>query len=112
MGTNGRETGDDVVRELRETWDELERLYPAEPSSPEEWTALVGEGRRREKRRLWRELLLFWAFGVLILAFMFLLANGRSGWFWVAQALMAGIGITLLVSEMRRERRRESVFHE
>lgn len=112
MGTTGRESEDHLVPELRSAWNELERLYPAEPSSLEEWTALVGEGRRRKKRRLWRELLLFWAFGILILAFMFLLASGQSDLFWVVQALMACIGILLLVSEMRRERRKERAFHE
>jgi len=115
MTRPGRETEDEIKLALKQAWDELEAAYPIAPAQPETWNALVRERRKAARRKLWRELIIFWAVALPVVTGLLLLGRGLSGIpvaFWAFQVLSAGIGIPLLISEIRGVRRKEPDAYE
>ncbi|TVX95459.1 YxlC family protein [Cohnella terricola] len=115
MTRSGRETEDEINLALKQAWDDLEAVYPVAPARPEVWNTLVRERRKTVRRKLWRELILFWAVALPVVTGLMLLGRGLSGIpvaFWAFQVLSAGIGIPVLFSEIRGARRKEPDAYE
>jgi len=104
-----------INQALKQTWDDLETAYPITPAQPEVWKALVRERRKKARRKLWRDLIVLWSVALPVIMGMMLLGRGFSELsviFWAVQALFAGIGIVVLLSEIRERRNKEPTAYE
>jgi len=113
----GRENEDKIKQALKQKWDDLETAYPITPARPEVWRALVRERRKNARRKLWRDLIVFWSVALPVITGMLLLLLGRgfselSVIFWAFQALSSGVGILVLLSEIRKKRNKEPNAYE
>jgi len=100
--TRGGNGDDGLEAALKEAWDEIDGSYPAEPASPEQWIVFVKDSKALAKKRLWRELALFWAIAAALLSGLLVLSLELPAWFWYAQCAVAVAGIALLVGEFRQ----------
>jgi len=110
-----RENEEKLEQALKQAWDDLEAAYPITPAHPEVWNVLVREQRKNVRRKLWRDLLVLWSVALPFIAGMMLLGRGFSGFFvvfWSFQVLSAGIGILVLLSEIRKRRNKEPTAYE
>ncbi|MFC4304222.1 YxlC family protein [Cohnella boryungensis] len=112
MKPTGRKIDDKLVEELKETWNAMEATFGASPAPQEDWVSFVSERKALAKRRLWRELILFWAIAIPLLAAMLLLGSGLPAWFWIGQGLFAIAGILLFFRELRDDRDEGGAEHE
>ncbi|WP_256761244.1 YxlC family protein [Cohnella sp. WQ 127256] len=101
MNPTDHENDNRLVMELQQTWEKLEGTYTVSPATLDVWESLVQEQRRHLKRRLWREVILFWVVAVPLIVGFILLASGLSTWFWILQGLFVIAGIPLLIVELR-----------
>ncbi|WP_372636518.1 YxlC family protein [Cohnella sp.] len=115
MTRPGRENEDKIKQALKQAWDDLETAYPIAPAQPEVWSALVRERRKNARRKLWRDLIVLWSVALPVITGMLLLGRDFSELsviFWKFQALSSGIGILVLLSEIRKKRNKEPTAYE
>ncbi|MFC5406897.1 YxlC family protein [Cohnella soli] len=106
MTTPDRESDEKLAADLHETWNRLDEAFPSSPAPIETWEAFVRERRGIARRKLWRELLLFWSVAVPAIAGVVLLATGFTAGFWALQGMALLFGSSLIVGEIRSMRKR------
>ncbi|WP_239618445.1 DUF5345 family protein [Cohnella mopanensis] len=90
-----------LITDLRQDWEVLEKTYSVTPAPLDVWESLVHRQRQVTRRRLWRDLLLFWSVAVPLVSGVLFLGSGISAWFWLLQGISVIVGIPLAINEFK-----------
>ncbi|BBI35259.1 YxlC family protein [Cohnella abietis] len=112
MKPSDKDVDDSLISELKQTWDQLDNAYSVTPVPLHDWETFITERRQIIKRKLWRDLALFWLAAIPIVVGIVMLGYGLSLWFWLLEGLFLIAGVPLLISEIRSARRKEEEAYE
>lgn len=112
MKPTNHDQDNELFSELQRDWEKLDRTYPATPASLDVWESLVQSQRRINRRRLWRDLLLFWLVAVPFVSGFIFLGSGMSVWFWLLQGVSVIVGIPLAINEFKSSWRKGASTYE
>ncbi|WP_141502729.1 YxlC family protein [Paenibacillus luteus] len=89
---------------LKDAMTQFDAVHAPKVPSLQQFEALVDDHKQEMKKRLWKELLLFWLIACFILGLMLWVLDRNVVWFAILQICIAVGGISFVTMRFRRRK--------